>query len=92
MFYSDDPIKKRLYMRSIRRGIKEMDVLLQRFSEAALPAMQERECALYESFLSESDHDLYGWVSGRFAAPVPYEALVSHIQRVIAAPVPIEQK
>ena len=33
--------RKRLYMRSIRRGIKEMDLILTSYADARLPAMEE---------------------------------------------------
>lgn len=62
---------KRLAMRSMRRGIKEMDVILSAFADRELAAMAEDEVDAYEALLSENDHDLYAWVSG--AAPLPPE-------------------
>ncbi len=71
---------KRLAMRSMRRGIKEMDVILSGFADAELPSLPPAELDAYEMLLSENDHDLYAWVSG--AAPVPGEhaAIISRIQ------------
>ena len=70
---------KRLKMRSMRRGIKEMDLILQRFAEAHLDTMNEADLGLYDDMLSENDHDLYQWVTGQSAAPEAYAGLVAAI-------------
>lgn len=71
--------RRRLRMRSIRRGIKEMDLILTAYSGARLPAMDADALALYDRLLSENDHDLYAWISGQSAPPEPYAALVAEI-------------
>ena len=50
---------KRLKMRSMRRGIKEMDLILSHFAEIALERMTEEELVNYDLLLAENDHDLY---------------------------------
>ena len=70
---------KRLKMRSMRRGIKEMDLILQRFADAHLEAMDDAGLDLYDAMLSENDHDLYQWVSEQVDAPAPYAALIDEI-------------
>ena len=70
---------KRLKMRSMRRGIKEMDLILQRFSETSLDGMSDEDLSLYDAMLSENDHDLYQWVSGQATAPDPYQAMIERI-------------
>lgn len=70
---------KRLKMRSMRRGIKEMDVILQPFAERNLEGMDEALLGLYDALLSENDHDLYQWVSGQVAPPDRYAALIRQI-------------
>ncbi|MGX0878238.1 antitoxin CptB [Roseovarius sp. MBR-154] len=69
-------------MRSMRRGIKEMDIILSRYAEARLAAMDEDTLALYDSFLSENDQDLYQWVTGQVATPARFADLVSDISGV----------
>ncbi len=71
--------RKRLYMRSIRRGIKEMDLILAGFADSHLWAMEGADLDLYDRLLSESDQDLYQWVSGQAAPPDAYAALVARI-------------
>ena len=70
---------KRLKMRSMRRGIKEMDLILQRFAERHLDGMQDAGLALYDQMLSENDHDLYQWVTGQVEPPDHYSTLIESI-------------
>jgi antitoxin CptB len=52
---------KRLRMRSMRRGMKEMDLILARFSETGLAELPPTMLDDYESLLSENDQQLYSW-------------------------------
>ena len=70
---------KRLRMRSMRRGIKEMDLILSAYADANLDSFSDDALELYDRLLSENDHDLYGWVGGQFAVPAEYLDLVTHI-------------
>ena len=75
---------KRLSMRSMRRGIKEMDLILSRYAEARLDGMTPETLEAYEALLSENDQDLYQWVSGQVAPPPALSALVSDIRALIS--------
>ncbi|MDR9428438.1 MAG: succinate dehydrogenase assembly factor 2 [Salibaculum sp.] len=81
MTEQDETRRKRLYMRSIRRGIKEMDLILAAFADRHLGDMTAAELDLYDRLLSENDQDLYQWVSGQVAPPDPYTALVARIAK-----------
>ena len=70
---------KRLRMRSMRRGIKEMDLILQAFADENLDGFSDEALDLYDALLSENDHDIYGWVGGQFAVPAQYLDLVTQI-------------
>ena len=70
---------KRLRMRSMRRGIKEMDLILQAFAEDHLDGFSEDDLILYDQLLSENDHDIYGWIGGQFPTPEAYLELVTQI-------------
>ena len=70
---------KRLQMRSMRRGIKEMDIILSRYADAHLAGMDAPALDLYETLLNENDQDLYQWVSGQAEAPQELAALISEI-------------
>lgn len=71
---------KRLAMRSMRRGIKEMDLILSSFADAHLDQLSDEELATYDSLIEESDHDLYQWVCGASAVPAPYAPLMRQIK------------
>ncbi|MEM7719551.1 MAG: succinate dehydrogenase assembly factor 2 [Pseudomonadota bacterium] len=70
---------KRLAMRSWRRGIKEMDLILGRFWDASGDALDDATLDLYEDMLSENDQDLYAWVSGQAPAPELYAPLLARL-------------
>lgn len=70
---------KRMKMRSMRRGIKEMDIILSRYANAYLDGMDEAALDHYELLLNENDQDLYQWVSGQADAPAEFSALISDI-------------
>ena len=74
---------KRLKMRSMRRGIKEMDLILSRFAEAQLSAMDDPALAIYDALLNENDHDLYQWVTGQSPAPAAFRPLIKDIAQAI---------
>ena len=82
---TDEATLRRLRMRSMRRGIREMDLILSGYAEARLDRLGGEEIALYDALLSENDQDLYRWVSGREAAPTHYAALVNDIAQVTEA-------
>ena len=70
---------KRLTMRSMRRGIKEMDILLSAYAAANLAQMEPAKLDLYDQLLHENDQDLYQWVTGQVAAPANYAGLMDEI-------------
>lgn len=72
---------KRLKMRSWRRGIKEMDLILGPFSDTELEGLDETQLVLYDAMLSENDHDLYQWVTGRGTTPPEYLELLKIISK-----------
>ena len=75
---------KRLRMRSIRRGTKEMDIILGHFSEMALDSLSVEQLQNYDVLLSENDHDLYAWVSGTLPPPDKFSQIISKIVQKMA--------
>jgi antitoxin CptB len=75
---------KRLAMRSMRRGIKEMDLILSAYATDRLADMDADGLTVYDDLLDENDHDLYQWVTGQFPPKPPYTDLVKDIQAHIA--------
>lgn len=56
---------RRLRMRSWRRGMKEMDLILGYFADRHLAGLGEADLDRYEALLEENDQDLYLWITGR---------------------------
>ena len=72
---------KRLHMRSMRRGIKEMDLILSTYAGRHLAEMTDAQLDLYDAMLNENDQDLYRWVTGQEAAPDHIAALIEDVSR-----------
>ena len=72
---------KRLAMRSSRRGMREMDLILMAFVRSALVEMPDGDLALYDSLLKENDQDLYAWITGHGVPPTRYEVLLDGIRK-----------
>jgi antitoxin CptB len=72
---------RRLKMRSMRRGTKEMDILLIRYSGARLDGLSDAELDAYEALLDENDQDLYQWLSGQKPAPEAHQPMIDDIAR-----------
>ncbi len=70
---------KRMQMRSMRRGIKEMDLILSAYAERNLGAMDTAGLDLYDALLNENDQDLYQWVTGQAQAPQAFTDLIADI-------------
>ncbi|PZP85445.1 MAG: succinate dehydrogenase assembly factor 2 [Azospirillum brasilense] len=62
---------KRLRYRSWHRGCKETDLVLGRYCDAQLEAMDERGLALFEALLDEEDADIWAWLTDKTPCPKP---------------------
>jgi antitoxin CptB len=81
----DDARRKRMHLRAWRRGTKEMDLILGRYADARLTAMDEAALAAFDSLLSEDDHDIFAWILGRVPAPRAHAGLLAEIKAFVAA-------
>ena len=73
-------IRKRLLIRSWRRGTKELDLILGRFSDKNLNEFKMSELNLYEQFLSNDDYLIYNWLFSKEESPKIFEFLIKRIQ------------
>ena len=64
-----DHRRKRLLFRCWHRGTREMDLIMGRFADTALPAMSAEDLDAFERLSDCRDDDLYAWVTGE--RPVP---------------------
>ncbi len=70
---------RRLRMRSWRRGMREMDLLLGPFAEAELASLSDESLDLYERMLSENDQDLYLWCCRGSGAPPEIREMIRRV-------------
>lgn len=81
-----DSRRRKLLFRSWHRGIREMDLVLGGFADAAIAGLTAPELDQYEKLLEVQDADLLAWVTG--ADPVPAAFDTALLARIIAGPAP----
>lgn len=72
--------RKKLGMRSWRRGTKEMDLILGPYSDSMLATLSPAQLDAYEALLQENDQDLYTWITGQATAPETHRATIGAVQ------------
>ncbi|MBC6439908.1 MAG: succinate dehydrogenase assembly factor 2 [Rhodospirillales bacterium] len=60
---------KRLRYRAWHRGTRELDLLIGRFADAHLEALDDGQLHRFELLLNQSDPDMYDWILERRIAP-----------------------
>jgi antitoxin CptB len=76
-----DERRRRLLFQSWHRGIREVDLILGRFADAALGGMNDAELDDYEAVLDVPTPDLMAWVMGE--APLPQDRTTPLLKRMI---------
>ena len=75
-----DTVRKRLIIRSWRRGTKELDLILGTFSDNNVRKFEMTELDLYEQLLSNDDYVIYDWLFGKEESPKIFYNLIKQIQ------------
>ena len=70
---------RRLALRSGRRGLRELDLLLGQFAERHLRRLPPESLALYEQLLDEEDQRVLDWMTGSLRCPEKYAELIARI-------------
>ena len=77
---------KRLRYRSWHRGCKETDLVLGRYCDARVEALDGPELARFEALLDEDDADIWAWLTGKAACPKPeFSGLLAELTQYSAA-------
>ncbi len=71
---------KRLRIRSWRRGIKEMDIILGTYADAELANMDAETLDAFEALMEENDQDLYPWFTGLVECPSEHRPIIAKIR------------
>ena len=69
-----DGRRRKLLFRSWHRGLREMDLIMGRFADAALAALSEDELDEFERLIEVPDRDLLAWITGEEAVPPDYDS------------------
>ena len=70
---------RRLTLRSGRRGLRELDLVLGQFAERQLRRLPLESLTLYEQLLDEEDTYILDWMTGAQPRPAKYEDLILRI-------------
>ena len=75
--------RRRAIYRAQHRGTKELDIVMRRFADARVQAMDSDEMTLFEQFLALPEPQLYDWVmKGEPVGDVGFAALVAEVRRL----------
>ncbi len=68
-----DPRRKRILFRAWHRGMREMDLIMGRFAEANIDAMDDATLDIFEALIEVPDRDLLSWITGKEPTPRNYD-------------------
>lgn len=71
-----DARRKRLLYRANYRGFKEADILLGGFAKANVETLSDEAVTQFEALLTNKDHDIYDWITGKYPAPDEFDTPV----------------
>ena len=74
-------VRKRLSIKSWRRGTKELDLILGGFADNNLLRLEKAELDLYEQLLYNDDPLIYDWLFGKEESPKNLAGLIKQIQK-----------
>ena len=68
-----DTRRRKLLFRCWHRGMREMDLIMGRFADAAIEQLTSDELAEFEHLLEVPDRELLAWITGEANAPPEYD-------------------
>ena len=71
-----DERRRKLLFRAWRRGVREMDLIVGRFADAHIAALDERGLNDFERLIEVPNAELYAWVSGGETVPQAHDSAV----------------
>ncbi len=71
-----DPRRRKILFRSWHRGMREMDLLMGQFADAAIDGLTDAELDVFEQLIEVPDRDLLAWLTGERATPSNYDTPV----------------
>ena len=71
-----DPRRRRILFRAWHRGIREMDLIMGRFADAAIGTMSDAELDDFERLIEVPDRDLFRWITGEDDTPSNFDTAI----------------
>ena len=68
-----DARRRRWLFRSWHRGMREMDLIMGRFSDAHIADLGDHELDDYERLMEMRDQDILAWIDGTAEVPQAYD-------------------
>jgi antitoxin CptB len=76
---SDTEIRRRrLRFRAWHRGIREMDLLMGGFADAAIETLDDADLCCFEELMEVPDHDVFAWLTGQAPVPSDHDTSLFH--------------
>jgi antitoxin CptB len=71
-----DERRRRLLFRAWRRGVREMDLIVGRFADAAIENFSDGELDEFERLIEVPNAELYAWIVGNDPVPAAQDTPV----------------
>jgi antitoxin CptB len=71
-----DGRRRKLLFRAWRRGVREMDLIVGRFADVHIEALDAAGLDDFERLMEAPNAELYAWVTGAASAPPRYDTAV----------------
>ena len=68
-----DTRRRKLLFRCWHRGMREMDLIMGRFADAAVEQLTSDELAEFEHLMEVPDRELLAWITGEADVPPEYD-------------------
>ena len=68
-----DTRRRKLLFRCWHRGMREMDLIMGRFADAAVEQLTSDELAEFEHLMEAPDRELLAWITGEAEVPPEYD-------------------
>ncbi len=68
-----DVRQRKLLFRAWHRGMREVDLIMGRFADAAIAQLTDDELAQFERLLEVPDRDVLAWITGEWEVPPEYD-------------------
>ncbi len=76
-----DPRRRRVLFRSWHRGIREMDLIMGRFSDAHIAELTDAELDDYERLMEVRDQEVLSWIDGTGVVPPDHDTALFRRRR-----------